>query len=661
MPPPFLPYPPTRGASGTGGGTGNGSSTSTNSGSTTATTVLDKPGNDVGSSLAAIPSTPLSSDVDKALPRGPDNHPSWGDDQSSRTSRLSSQPSEDEMAMVSECLTLFQRAREKRRPIVGQWNKNVQVMSNRTWLAGRASWLPRPEVPEIYPILASLVGWMTDQRPTAEVSPTSQPHSPYHDFYSTIAWDLQTTMQAALKAQTFEFQSSLAMWDSMLTGTGILKTNWDARLVGGLGDATITRTDPWTFYPDPFATSLDDSTYFIEARTMSAQEMDRRWPGSINHIRPGTIHEVDKQPDLTNTSNGEPMANIGAMHGSSRSSYGRPGQSRARVVEEQGVTVLECWLRDHEYITLPNTDVESVKERWRVVVVAGNRVLMNEYADDIWGHGQHPYDTFTPHPNGHFWGYSMVEWLVPSQIAINSLLARIMQHIDITADPIFMESQRSGIRRSQIMNKPGQRVTTNDPNGSDWLKPPEISPLAFQLIEWFVNEMERTSGLTAIARGMMAGGRPAQGVVDQLQEASFVRVRMAVRGFEWAFKRAAEKMASLIVENYTEARTVQITGPQAQKSSLALRSYHFYSPTPNGRLPMRFNLDIEAGSSLATSRSARIAEADALFAMGAIDELAVLEAHRYPNHVAIADRVQKAKAAAMMEAPGARQRTGRSS
>lgn len=592
-----------------------------------------------------------------------DLSPDFGDDSSTRRRRLLTAPTQDEVSIINNCMIMFFRARTHRRPLVAQWNRNYRTLCNRTWLADRPSWLPAPEVPEIYPILSSQVGWMTDQRPTLEVSPGSEPHSSYHEFYSTLAHDLETAMQASLREQAFEAQAEQVVWDGLLYGTGILKTTWDAKLVGGLGDAAIRRVDPFTFYPDPHATSMDDALYFIEARTMSVQEMDRRWPGS-SVLKGGLQMDVDKAPDSNDSAPSTPMANMGAISPATSPRFGLPGQTsrdHAADLEEPGITVLECWMREHEYATLPNSDIETVVERWRVVVIAGNRILMDERADDIWGHGQQPYDKFTPHANGQFWGWSIVEWLIPSQLSINRLLAQFLFNIDLTGNPVFMEDARSNLSRTSITNRPGQRLNVANVDAAKWLQPPQIAPQMFQMIGWFVEEMERISGLSAITRGMMAGGRPAQGVVETLQESSFVRIRMAVRNFERMFTSAGKKMASLICENYTTPRMVEIVGDQANRSSLALHSYHFYLPSPTGRTPMRFQLNIEAGSTLSTSRQSRIQEADTLFAMGAIDELAVLEAHDYPGRAAISERVMAAKASGAMQPPGARQRTGRSS
>ena len=54
---------------------------------------------------------------------------------------------------------------------------------------------------------------------------------------------------------------------------------------------------------------------------------------------------------------------------------------------------------------------------------------------------------------------------------------------------------------------------------------------------------------------------------------------------------------------------------------------------------MKFSLFVRAGSAMPISRAARIAEAETLFAMGALDAQAVLEAHDYPNRESILQRL----------------------
>jgi hypothetical protein len=148
-----------------------------------------------------------------------------------------------------------------------------------------------------------------------------------------------------------------------------------------------------------------------------------------------------------------------------------------------------------------------------------------------------------------------------------------------------------------------------------------------------------------------------------VQEAAFVRIRQALRNLEVALRGSGEKVASLVCEFYDKPRLVAMIGPSGEKTALALHHMHFYTPSLEGRVPMRFQLLVSAGSQTSTSRSARVGEADALFAMGALDTEAVLEAHDWPNRSMITQRIREMQAAngTLGQPPGARQRTQRKS
>ena len=88
---------------------------------------------------------------------------------------------------------------------------------------------------------------------------------------------------------------------------------------------------------------------------------------------------------------------------------------------------------------------------------------------------------------------------------------------------------------------------------------------------------------------------------------------------------------------------------------LVLHAKHFYLPDETGEsMRLKFSLWIQAGSSVPTSRGARAQEADMLYAMGAIDRKAVLDAHDYPNRQAILERTSAQEAQGMLQAPGKR-------
>lgn len=568
--------------------------------------------------------------------------------------------STQETTVANRVISLFRDARQARRHRVEFWDRSYKMVHNRGWSPLRESWMPSPQASEIYPICASMVGWMTDQRPTLNVTASLDPHSPTAEFMQQLARDLEKTLQASWIVNNTDAEVEKVVWDAMIYGTGFFKANWDQSLSGGLGDACLVRVDPYKLYPDPQATSLDDANYIIEASTMSLQEVERRYPGKSDLVRDsaGLVDsQLDERDDRLNGSK-FPKANPGGVAGGPPV-WGAPGDAKEHVIYDEGVTVYEAWIREND--SYEDDDGELVVEdRWKVIVVAGNVVLLEaDVEQELFSHGKHPYVRYVLNDLGEFWGISLVEHLTPLQISINRLLAAMQSHAELVGNPVLMEDTRSGIQRTQIVNKPGQRVTKNPGTEVDWLRPPEMSRDVMNLVAFYVGEMERVSGLSAIVRGATPTGRNSQGVMDAVQESAFVRVRLALRNLERALRSAGELLASLIAENYTAPRIVSIVGPEGQNSAMTLNSRHFYLRTPDGETPLKFSLWVQAGSTLPISRQARAAEADTLFAMGAIDRMALLEAHDYPNRQQITARMAEMDAAGVSQAPGARQAAGR--
>jgi hypothetical protein len=562
-----------------------------------------------------------------------------------------------ELTVVSRMMDLFYKARDERRPLVHQWNKNYRLLRNNYWTRNRPDWMPRPEIPEIFPLVASFVGWMTDQRPQWRFTPWASMHSPYYDQMDKLGDDLATVMLSRWDDDDFETDVERCIWDSQIYGTGIVKIGWDATVHYGLGDMVMRRVDPYTFYPDPQSTSMRDSNYFIEARTYTLQELDRRWPGAALAFPAGMEEgDLDSAPSQLKPREEMPMANLGPISPATVPRYSLYGQSRLdnRNVIDEGVTVFECWIREHYF------DESKLIDGWRVIIIAGNRVLMNESAEDLWEHGQHPYERFLPYDLGEFWGLSLVELLCSPQESLNRLLASLQHNIELVGNPIFKEGTRSGLQRTAITNRPGQRITVNDNSQAEWLEPPHLHEMIPELIQYFLKRMEVISGLSAVTRGGEAKGRTAEGVVDSMQEAAFVRVRMALRNLERFLKRSGQKAASLVVENYNEPRIVAHLGDDGQATAKTLLANHFYVPGLDGvQMPLKFRLRVDVGSQSETSKQSREAKAQQLYAMGAIDRMALLEAVDWPNRKAIMQRITSLEAMGAFNPPGARQRAGR--
>lgn len=570
------------------------------------------------------------------------------------------------MQLATMVRELFYRARDARRPLVHQWKKNYKVLNNRTWGPRAEPWQPAPEVANIWPIIASMVAWMTDQRPAMETVPSIPPFSPEADFYDKISEQMNAVLHSVFSTEMLDAEIEKILWDVATYQIGYSKTVWEPWLADGLGNSVFRRCDPFNIYPDPYAKSPVEMNYIIEAKIMSVEDLDRSYPGSRTRVTAGMLEQIDESPHKLDTqlNANQPRVNLGPIAPATTARYApsaRYGVNGPR--EDPVVLVLEAWIRSHEIITHKEDDtipegLVRVVDRWKCIVVCGNTVLMEYFADEIYGHNTHPYDRMVLFETGEWYGPCLVEFLTSPQESINRILGSIEHNILLLGNPVLRESPR--IPRTTRTNRPGQKVRGAQ-GEYEWISPPAISPDSVQLIQYYEGKIETISGLSAIIRGFSPEGRNSSEVLSSVQDSAFVRVRASLRNLERLLRNAGSKMVANIAEFYTEPRMISLLGPDRDKTRMALRARNFYTlggGKPDEQTPMRFTILADAGSEHPTSRQARSEEAKTLYTIGAVDELEVLKAVRWPNAGVVAGRVMDAKAAAgeMGKPPGARQR-----
>lgn len=544
---------------------------------------------------------------------------------------------------------LFFHAREARRRIMSQWKTNYKALNNKEYRAGDNAWDEEPKVSSVWPVVASAVAWMTDQRPITEVSPVIEPYSPYWEYYYKLAKDMNTCLASVHSNYGLDGEITKILWDTYTYGIGYTKTQWEAHLADGIGDVTYRRVDPFTLYPDPHAHDMDECSYIIEARTMTVKDVDRAWPGAAQLIAQATpTDELPSAPHRgdTHLDPNQPRAALGALAPSTSPQSHTRSQNPNRDPDEPVVTILEAYIRDHTTTEVAD-GVAQVSDEWRCVVVCGDQILMDTPCSEMSAFPTHPYDRCVLFDTGEWYGPCIVELLTPIQRVINWLLGAIARNIYLMGNPVLVESMRNASRNKRFSNRPGARLE-GDPESIKWLNPPQMHPqLSMQLVEYYESKIETISGLSAMVRGFSPTGRNAQGVLDSVQDAAFVRVRASLRELERTLRGVATKQAATIAEFYSEPRLMSLIGTDGQQTHLNLRARHFYSidnEHPEKRVPLRFTLNADAGSQLPTSKQARAAEAKHLFTLGAIDVFELLKATEWPNYALVAQRVMQQQA-----------------
>ena len=606
------------------------------------------------------------------------------DDGPSLTDPLPASSDLEDFFLTEKLAQLYNLAKIEKRKYQANWRRNYLLTTNRQYsLDTQSPWSPNVTDSEVFPILSSRIAWMTDQKVLPEVAPAALPGDPYAQHLRTLAQHLEQLLESNFNVQGWDRQIVLALWDAAQFGAGILKAVWDGGLDEGKGNIALKRVDAWSFYPDPNAKDMLDCSYMFEVEKMTYEQIQRQFPEADHEAVKAAFLYGDRGSDVTrpqqSSSSQYPMAMPGNLPGSSATTWGLPGQSSRSTdqILSEGINVYTCWLRENweEYRettdpTHGDDDERIVYDEWRCVVYTGNVVLFDELARDLYEFSCHPYVRYVDEEMGEFWTTPIVSHLAPCQVAINRLLSSLQGNIELDGNQIYIDTADSGLERTQIVNRPGQRLTMNTKTANSqgqkpmWLEPPRMQNEVQSLIQFWISRMENISGLSGANKGQQPKDRQAAQTVQATQEAGFVRIRSSVRNLERTLSDLYTLLTHMMIQNYDVPRIQAIVGQDGENSALMLASKHFYSPSIFGQVePMKFSLLVMAGASNPTSRQARIAEGDALYAMHAIDRPALLEQHAFPHWQSIEKRMSEkemamAQAAAQAPRGGKGQPTG---
>jgi hypothetical protein len=568
-------------------------------------------------------------------------------------------PAYDEWAMVQRLSALYTTARQAKGNMTNEWTRNFRLTMNRT-----ATTLPAAagvRANEVFPTVDSRIGWMTDQEISCSITPAADPFSMWFGVQDMLCEQLECIINSVYVTDQWQAEIVKMLWNASMYGAGFLKVVWDQSLAEGKGNVAIKSTSPWCLYVDPYCTNLEDAEYIVEVHTMTAPQIERRFPevgrrriefalqmGDVtkDHEPPDQQQNVGKQGVLTPVGSGPvvPPTTWGPPGGAIQPNTAQPYQA---------VNVYECWFKENymEEVTPgdPTKDKETiVVTEWRVVVYAGGEILLDELASNLFHTNRHPYVRYVDVETGEFWGSALIRDIGPCQIAMNRLLALLQNNLEYTGNPIFVGVKGSGMERSTFVNRPGRIYDVEGgPGAKDkqpmWLAPPQMPQVLQFFIGWWRDEIERIAGIQGGQRGEIPSGRATDKQVAATQEAGFIRVRSSQRNMEMTLRKGFELAANLIIINYDVPRTVAIVGPEGEMNSVKLAANHFFSSSsPNGPAPLRFSMLVNAGSSKPTSRAARIAEAQWLKEANVVDDQFVLQAYRVSHWQAVLQRKQAA-------------------
>lgn len=503
-----------------------------------------------------------------------------------------SQEAEKLVAWVQE---QWAKAKQNRSQKQLQWYDNMSMFYGQQWLEQTRSAFPtefrdkmfapkkpyyhqRKTVNRIRAYSRWELSKLLSQTPSARAVAASS-----EDQDQRAAYAAEQAWTSISEGKNLKQQFNRAMWWTVMTGTGFIKTQWDQMTVdktsGQPGDIKFGNITPFhLFVPDIREQDIEDQPFVINAYTKPVE-----W---CYHYFANELKGKTLQPSISSANQiiDEAYLNLGA---------GRAPDS---------VIVYETWVKPGATKLLPQGGV----------IISIDNYLINIYRDGIpYKHGMYPYTKFEHIPTSTFYADSPIVDLKELQRDYNQLRSEISEAGRRMAKPQLIAPVGS-IVPSKITNEPGL-VIQYKPG----MAPPQPIPLS-PLPQYYLDQQDRIlndwidiSGEREVSRGSTPAGVTSGTAIAYLQEASNQYLTPQYQSIEQGYEKIAIQTINLFQQYVDLPRKIRTIGADGAFDTMMLQGADITNGT---------DIRVEPGSSIAKSKAAQEARVMDMFSVGIIDQ-----------------------------------------
>lgn len=395
-------------------------------------------------------------------------------------------------------------------------------------------------------------------------------------------------------------------------GTGIFYLPWDSKADKGRGQVRCIEVNPFNFFPDPMATSVEDAEWIIYATYKNVNQIKTLFPKKADLISgAGVSHDelVHQNPD-TQVSN--------------------------------QVLILECWCRDYTYIDVEMDNGKLMRKRnyprGRVITVAPVHGVVLSDKQNPYKDGKFPFvllkDYDVPFQ---FWGNGDVEQLLSPQYSLNELNNAIIDNAKLTSNMPWIIDKNAGIPQNSLTNEQGLVIRKNPGTEVRRDTPPSMPMYVVQKVDELKGDMEYIAGVHDSTRGKAGGSVVAAQAIMALQEAGQARIRLKVKIMEECLSELATMWYARMQQFWKDDRIVRMADINGKVTTDTLTAKD---------LSADFDIMITAGSTMPLNRNAmldlmiRLAQTGAEDGMPVVDREAIMEFVPVGNKQQILERFE---------------------
>jgi hypothetical protein len=430
--------------------------------------------------------------------------------------------------------------------------------------------------------IRSYVRWemskMLSSFPSVQAIPSSS-----EDEDQRAAFAAEQAWTSISEAKKLRQHMSRAMWWTIVTGNGFVKTHWDTTCVdkvsGQMGDIKYGHVTPFhLFVPDIREQDIEDQPFVINAYTKTVEWAEYYFAKELNGIK------LAPSTSSANQILDEAYLNLG----------------HTKTLDS--VIVYETWVKPGATKLLPEGGV----------IVSIDDILISVYREGFpYGHMMYPFTKFEHIPTATFYADSPIVDLSQLQKEYNGLRSEISEAGRRMAKPQLIAPMGS-IVPSKLTNEPGL-VIQYKPG----MAPPQPLPLS-PLPQYYLDQQDRIlndwidiSGEREVSRGSTPPGVTSGTAISYLQEASNQYLTPQYQSIEAGIEKIATQTIELFVQYVDIPRKIRTIGADGAFDTMLLKGADVASGT---------DIRVESGSSFAKSKAAQEARVMDMFAVGIIDQ-----------------------------------------
>jgi hypothetical protein len=420
-------------------------------------------------------------------------------------------------------------------------------------------WKPACVHPKVHEIVERFCSVLTDSRTKFE------PH-PRNDEDELLSKALLAGTDFEWERQRMDLTMQIGARALLIDGTTHLYTG-----LGVDGELVTKLLSPFSWIPDPAATSDTDLAYGFARLTMTRSEIEQRWPDLAGLIFERVHHGTAPLRD-DNTFNqqapGWPgQGTYGTLQGTGLSTATDMEFSSPQAPSgKQGrrYRVEEWWFargEDRELtIDLADGDTSVIQ-----LPASGGRrmyVIEGHYFPEL--DGPNPFDhAMIPvcrlsaiQMLGEYMGLPYIQPGLDTAVQLADIDNQIMANVRLMMHPIWLVPFESRVDLAKFFSAPGMVLPYRAPHKPEAHTPPPLPAYVFELRRIKSEEFDNAMGINDISRGNYSGGlEDVSGkAVQLLQRPSYTRMKPIQMSMEYGITRWGQQTMCNMMQFWPEER-----------------------------------------------------------------------------------------------------------